>query len=289
MTNYILCEARKKYHQDLCDQILQFVTTKDHGRNARNADASNASSRIVANHIAIMLGAKDGPSMAGQTVGNKFEDITADFVKNVFMQASHLRPGDWTVRRETSRNPLVIAKFSQYSHLEAVFRASKDNPELAAVLGRDYSVASDVVIYKDRVSDAEINSTINIVDPASSGSDDLRKATGHFPALHASISCKWTIRSDRAQNSRTEALDLIRKRKGRVPHISVVTAEPLPTRLSSLCLGTGDLDCVYHISLRELIEAVGQFKQSEASDLLSIMVDSKRLKDVADLPLDLLV
>ena len=35
------------------------------------------------------------------------------------------------------------------------------------------------------------------------------------------------MRSDRAQYSRTEALNLIRNRKGRLPHIVVVTGEPL--------------------------------------------------------------
>lgn len=34
------------------------------------------------------------------------------------------------------------------------------------------------------------------------------------PYDHASISAKFTMRSDRAQNSRTEALNLIRNRKG---------------------------------------------------------------------------
>ncbi|MBO9364254.1 MAG: restriction endonuclease, partial [Roseiflexus sp.] len=63
--------------------------------------------------------------------------------------------------------------------------------------------------------------------------------------LHASISRKWTIRSDRSQNIRTEAMNLIRNRKGHTPHIVAVTAEPLPTRIASLALGTGDLDCVY--------------------------------------------
>lgn len=289
MSSFILNEARAAFHVDLCDQILQFVTTKDHGRNARNADASNAASRTVANHLANALGAKDGGVLAGQTAGNRFEDITASFVKKVFESAMHARPGDWTVKREKSRNPLVIAKFSQYSHLDEVYKASKDNPQLAAVLGRDYSVASDVVVYKSRLTDEYLNQKYKFVDPSILGSDDLRSATGIHPALHASISCKWTIRSDRAQNSRTEAQDLIRKRKGRVPHISVVTAEPLPSRLSSLCLGTGDLDCVYHIALPELRSAVASLNQSEASSLLEIMVESKRLKDIADLPLDLLV
>ncbi len=37
--------------------------------------------------------------------------------------------------------------------------------------------------------------------------------------------------SDRAQNTRSEALNLIRNRKGRLPHIVVVTEEPSPSRL----------------------------------------------------------
>ena len=69
--------------------------------------------------------------------------------------------------------------------------------------------------------------------------------------LHASISCKWTIRSDRSQNSRTEALNLIRNRKGRVPHIAVVLFEPLPSRIASIAMGTGDIDCTYHGALYE--------------------------------------
>lgn len=97
------------------------------------------------------------------------------------------------------------------------------------------------------------------------------------------------MRSDRAQNSRSEALNLIRNRKGRQPHIMVVIGEPLPTRLSSLALGTGDIDCVYHFALDELAASVKELNNSEAEDMLSIMVDGKRLKDIADLPLDLAV
>jgi acetylornithine deacetylase/succinyl-diaminopimelate desuccinylase-like protein len=43
---------------------------------------------------------------------------------------------------------------------------------------------------------------------------------------------------------RSTGLNLIRNRKGHTPHIAAMTAEPLPTRLASLALGTGDLDCV---------------------------------------------
>ena len=37
---------------------------------------------------------------------------------------------------------------------------------------------------------------------------------------------------------------MIRNRKGHLPHIVVVTAEPMPNRLASLALGTGDIDCI---------------------------------------------
>jgi hypothetical protein len=78
------------------------------------------------------------------------------------------------------------------------------------------------------------------------------------PFLHAAVSCKWTIRSDRVQNIRHEANLLLRHRRGRAPHIVAVTAEPLPSRLASIAMGTGELDCVYHLVLDELREAVAE-------------------------------
>ena len=107
--------------------------------------------------------------------------------------------------------------------------------------------------------------------------------------MHASVSAKWTMRSDRAQNSRTEALGLIRNRKGHLPHIVVVTGEPLPSRIASLALGTGDIDCVYHFALYELIESIKECGAEDAMEMLNILVSGKRLKDISDLPLDLSV
>lgn len=96
-------------------------------------------------------------------------------------------------------------------------------------------------------------------------------------------------KSDRAQNSRLEALNLIRNRKGRLPHVILVTGEPTPSRLSSIALGTGDIDCVYHFALNELKDTVVESGNDEALQMLKIMIDGKRLKDISDLPLDLTV
>jgi hypothetical protein len=84
-------------------------------------------------------------------------------------------------------------------------------------------------------------------------------------------------------------LNLIRNRKGRAPHIVVVTGEPLPSRLASIALGTGDIDCVYHFALHELLETIGAIGSEDAKQLMSIMNDGKRLRDISDLPLDLAV
>ena len=139
------------------------------------------------------------------------------------------------------------------------------------------------------LTDEEINSSKIIVDDTVSLKTDIRKKNGGLPILHASVSAKWTMRSDRAQNSRTEALNLIRNRKGHLPHIVVVTGEPLPSRLSSLALGTGDIDCMYHFALYELVESVKDTGSEDSIEMLDALIEGKRLKDISDLPLDLCV
>jgi hypothetical protein len=115
----------------------------------------------------------------------------------------------------------------------------------------------------------------------------LRAANSQLHILHASISCKWTLRSDRAQNARSEGLNLVKNRKGRVPHIAVITAEPTPARIASIALGTGEIDCVYHFALPELQAALAKLDYPDAQLMLQTMVEGRRLRDIADLPLDL--
>ena len=88
---------------------------------------------------------------------------------------------------------------------------------------------------------------------------------------------------------------MVRNRKGRQPHIAAVTMECDPEILASLSLGTGDIDCVYHGALVELIETADDASSTygrgwtATRDSLHRMVDGSRLRDVADLPLDLLI
>ena len=279
-------EARKVFHAAL----LKATLTINSAGVVSNADSSNGASCEIARGIAELLKAEtQGERIAGQTSGNQFEGACADFVRATFFKLGHLRPGAWDVHQVTGRNRLEIAKYEQYAHLTALDRAAKSDPELAAALGSDYTITPDIVVVRATEHDAAINSPGPLVDAEVAKYASLRSANNGMPLLHASISCKWTIRSDRAQNARSEALNLVRNRKGRLPHVVVVTAEPMPSRLASIALGTGDIDCVYHFALHELQATLEAQGRDDARDLLAIMVDGKRLRDISDLPLDLAV
>ncbi len=282
----LILTARKDFHKSLLESLLTVSVDEI----PSNADKDSKISVDIASGIARRLRAETGTRHAGQTSGNKFEALVAAFVEVTFNRLPHLRPGKWKVFQVGSRNRDEIKKYAQYAHLSALQEAAKTNPDLAAALGNDYTITPDVIVTRDVESDAAINTPSFLIDAEVAKRSDLREGVGKPPILHASISTKWTLRSDRAQNARSEALNLIRNRKGRQPHIVVVTGEPLPSRLASLALGTGDIDCVYHFALDELEDSIKDLGSgTEAENMLRIMVNGKRLKDIADLPLDLCV
>jgi hypothetical protein len=291
--------ARRTYHALLREKVLRLEEGVP-----SNADTGNRASKAIALGIFKRIGLETaGAKLKGQTAGSEFEAATAVFVRETFAKLGHLRPGDWAVQKigEKEKDPtkkqlkkdfkklVKIAQFEQYTHLVAIAKAASENAELAASLGSDYIIKPDVVIFRRLVDDDEINRNEILVDDSVALMSSLRKRNGGAPLLHASVSCKLTIRSDRSQNSRSEALNLIRNRRGKLPHIVVVTAEPLPSRLASVALGSGDIDCVYHFALPELRETVKELGLDDSKESLNIMVNGKRLKDISDLPLDLAV
>lgn len=286
MADALIVSARKKYHQSL---LKSGVLTVDSKGIPSNADSSSKLSIRIAKGIADSLMAETHEKAVGQTSGAKFEQLNMQFLLDTFPNLQSLRPGLWHIVKLGNRNAIKTSSFAQYEHLEYLNQLTESDAKLAASMGNDYMVSPDVVIYRELVTDAEINTPTVIVDNTVSLMSDIRKSNGGLPILHASISAKWTMRSDRAQNSRTEALGLIRNRKGHLPHIVVVTGEPLPGRLASLALGTGDIDCMYHFALYELVEAVKQSGAEDSIEMLKVLIDGKRLKDISDLPLDLTV
>ena len=285
MNEAFLSEARRSFHAALLASVLHSDTKGV----PSNADSHSKPSVSIANGILKLLGATAiDARLAGQMAGRKFEEICKEYLEHTFPCLEHLRPGRWEVSKVIGARA-AIAQYDQYQHLAALDAASKANPELAAALGSDYLIKPDVVIIRWPEEDETINTGGTIVDEQQALLTPLRRNNNESPILHASVSCKWTIRSDRAQNARSEALNLVRNRKGRLPHVVVVTGEPTPNRIASIALGTGDIDCVYHFALPELEETVQDLGLDDARELLDTMISGKRLRDIADLPLDLVI
>lgn len=157
----------------------------------------------------------------------------------------------WQVRRGA-----LITDYAQYSHLTQIDAIIRADPNLRVTLGRDYLIKPDVVV--------GLLGTPTITPD---------------PWMHAAVSCKWTIRSDRVQNIRHEFGQMIRHRRGRQPHLVTVTAEPLPTRLASIARGTGEVDATYHVAFDELAAAVAASSNQGQQDAWAEVVGQGRLRD----------
>ncbi len=219
------------------------------------ADKDSRASRAISEALFDRLGVKPtvDAKAAGQTAGTDLEEAVRAFL----LEDPTLSRDGRKFRVERSR---IIAKFAQYEHLAAVEKLVQEDEtgHLREALGGDYLIKPDVVVSVP--------------------------LDGGAPFLHAAVSCKWTIRSDRVQNIRHEANILLRHRHGRVPHIVAVTAEPLPSRLESIAMGTGELDCVYHLVLDELREAVEACGFADKARELDLLVKHGRLADLSELP-----
>ncbi|MBN2047183.1 MAG: restriction endonuclease [Anaerolineaceae bacterium] len=282
-------DLRNTYHQNICAKILQI--SEAHGSKFPNfADKSSAISTKIALAIVEQLPYRQrtNEKIQGQTAGKLFEEFTRDFIQSGFSLIHHLRPGKWQYLLNKS-----ISDFYQYEHLSYLDQLMEHDTVLSSSLRGGYIITPDIVISKQPFDDCEINQGDHVVDIDEPDSRltpfrQINYTERGASMLHASISCKWTLRSDRAQNTRTEALNLIRNRKGHLPHVTVVTAEPLPSRIAALALGTGDLDCVYHFALYELEKAVQSVGEGQI-ELLQTMIEGRRLRDISDLPFDLAI
>lgn len=299
-----ISHERNQFHRYLIEQeILTLSPFSKYGEQhvCSNADTGQKHSVLIANLIAQKISGNLGITLKhrsqkkdGQTLGNSFEEASAVYLQKTFSQLANLRPGIWHIEKIKSRKQSALGQYEQYTHLAELDRLTAEHSELKAFLGDGYTVSPDIIIARIPERDNIINATEVIVGDDSAQQTMLR-ASNHenpespAPILHASISCKFTMRSDRAQNTRTEALNLIRARKGRSPHIVSLTSEPTVSRIASLALGTGDLDCVYHFALYELREALMELDADDSLELLNAMTKGKRLKDISDLPLDLAI
>jgi len=294
-----LLEARKAFHNRLKGNVLfqrAFTDVLKHviGSNlvppGQNGTINVAD---VSNYVSARIGWEWGnripgefhpTALKGQTAGDRFTTEVRTFLQNAIELSDSVRKTNWhynlqeargsTVKSKAKNPRIKASRFSQYQHLDRIREAFRDRPELEAVFGSDYIVEPDIVVFSHPFDIDELGG--RPADPVATFSPLITGAAvgADAPFLHASVSCKLTIRSDRAQNARLEALNLIRTRKGRIPNIAFVTAEPLPSRIASLALGTGDVDCIYHAGLYELVAAVDATIRFAADRLPTDLTDS---------------
>ncbi|TDP41827.1 NgoMIV restriction enzyme [Nocardia ignorata] len=223
------------------------------------ADTDNASSLRLAALVLEYLGdpnpnhgAPDPVEPPSNPGGLLETQVAADLATELPRLDPHRR---WDVRKGRS-----IVNYAQYQHLAAVDLAIAADPNLRVTLGTDYLIKPDVLV----------------------GLLDTPTTSAH-PWLHAALACKWTIRSDRVQNIRHENGNMIRHRRGRLPHLVTITAEPLPTRLASIARGTGEVDATYHLAYSAMANAVEAAGSIEQKDAWAEVTGQGRLLDYAKL------
>ena len=210
------------------------------------ADGDSAQSVAIAARILEILDI-NGTAPGAQTGGAALESGVHGFLVADLPNRDPNRA--WVVERGGA-----ISRFQQYAHLARLDRLVAQHEELRVEIGQDYLISPDVTV---------------------SFEAGLAR-----PVLHAAISCKFSIRSDRVQNIRHEGVAMSRHRRGRQPHIVTVTSEPLPSRLAAICRGTGEVDAVYHVCLPELQDAVGTVGNPQQKRDLNESVGQGRLYDI---------
>ncbi|MFJ2006500.1 NgoMIV family type II restriction endonuclease [Streptomyces chartreusis] len=238
-------------------QLLGWKKLKKNGNPVPNsADSSSTPSKALARAILEHLGVESEVILPGTP-----KDLGPALERAVQADLAKILPETDPSRTWQIDHKKVVEDFAQYAHLGSLKKVVRKNPVLSADLGFDYLIRPDV--------------TVGIKMNSPSAEDN--------PFLHAAVSCKWTIRSDRVQNIRHEFLQMIRHRRGRLPHLVTVTAEPMPSRIAAIARGTGEVDAVYHIALAALQEAVEAVGSRQQKDDLAECVSQGRLRPYEEL------
>ncbi|WP_327323799.1 hypothetical protein OG735_15765 [Streptomyces sp. NBC_01210] len=242
-----------------------------------------------------------------KAIGNLMAELmSADLQKTFQVDAPHL-----AVEPERA-----FTSFEQFSHLNAarelrgdmaggVVRTVNAIRNLSKMTGLEQSLQHKLDEHLDRIQ-GELKSTedrrrelLDLLGEESLLKLDITvsreipnptKPTSPLQHLVAGLSLKWTLRTDRAQDCRSQGSKMAALRRGRMPHFAAVTMEPRPAMLALLGRGSGDVDCVYHLHLPALAAAIDEYcsgSQSKARqgihDNFKRLRDQRRVRDYDDL------
>ncbi|MFI0238985.1 NgoMIV family type II restriction endonuclease [Streptomyces sp. NPDC016845] len=276
-----------------------FITSICGYRDGRpnTSDANDTQSKELGTTFFDAMGISRNSAPPSQAVGNYMSELmTADLANYFsaqdldlavepekafprFEQFLHLN-----VTKELGSN-MAKDVVSAIADLETYAARNKIEPELSARLEEHLvRIRSEVQRAEDRRRDlldvlgqesllkldVTVSRTIeNKVDPST-------------PLQHllAGFSLKWTLRTDRAQDCRSQGAKMAALRRGRMPHFATVTMEPRPSMLALLGRGSGDVDCVYHLHLPALTEAIDDYcSGTKRKGRLGIRDNFRRLCD----------
>lgn len=232
-----------------------------------------------------------------EAVGNLMaQEVATDLQKHLLSEAPHL-----SVVPEGA-----LTLFEQYSHLSAtrelqgdmakeVVRAVNDLRTKSAKLAVDEDVREQLEEHLGRIHqevqavegrrrellDLLGEESLLKLDITVSRTTQSPVAPGTtLPHLVAGLSLKWSLRTDRAQDCRSQGAKMAALRRGRMPHFAAVTMEPRPSMLALLGRGSGDIDCVYHLHLPALTQAIDEYcSGSQRKARLAIRDNFNRLRD----------
>ncbi|MGW1490730.1 NgoMIV family type II restriction endonuclease [Streptomyces sp. NPDC002402] len=242
-----------------------------------------------------------------KAVGNLMGELmSADLQKALQLDAPHL-----AVEPERP-----FTSFEQFSHLNAARELRGDMAEgvvrtvnairnFSKVTGLEQTLQHKLIEHLDRIQE-EVKSTedrrrelldllgeeslLRLDITVSREIPNAAKPTLPLQHLVAGLSLKWTLRTDRAQDCRSQGSKMAALRRGRMPHFAAVTMEPRPSMLALLGRGSGDVDCVYHLHLPALAAAIDEYcsgSQSKARqgirDNFKRLCDQRRIRDYDDL------
>jgi hypothetical protein len=282
-----IAALRREYHEMLCRDLLAYYPNS----NVPNiVDRATLSGADVGRHLSRVLGFQLAKASAPrQSIHCRFAELTEKFLRRSLSAMGHRMPGGWIV---SAKGMLGTADlFGVSRDLTELQEALVRDPQLWDALDGCGAITPDIIVSRRTGADEVISSA-----GESAARDEqvarfalLRERRQQRPILHASISCKWTMRSDKGQDIRIETLNLVRDCKGNALRILVVTFEPLPNCLASIAMGADGVDCAYHVALPELVQAVADVGNEAYIEQLQELVDGRRLRDISDLPLDLAV
>ena len=281
-------ELRQRYHWQIRDSLIRVLPSEKRELDYPSfADETNSASCEIAWGILIRLKAEDSPQPPSrQSYGSRFAIITATFIEESIQQLRNTRSGNWSYFTR-----LLSPQFDQSEHKKHSKRAegSPDAPPPALAFDDENVLTPDIIVGRKPFTDEKSSCHGMVVAADEQLANPALSRSAHFTNhhLHAIISCKWKVHGNPPHGSYVLPTYRGRNCVGRFPHIVVVTAEPLPTRLAAIALGTGDVDCVYHFALHEMLAAIEEIDNEDQMDMLKIMLEGKRLRDISDLPFDL--